>query len=58
MLDKPDPGTLTTLLNWVNCNDMERAAGVSRDSLGISMGTLQGATSDLGGPAGTFTPGA
>ncbi|MFF7985773.1 ribosome-inactivating family protein [Streptomyces sp. NPDC007901] len=35
-------------LDWVNYNDMERAAGVSRDSLGISMGTIQGAISDLG----------
>ncbi|MFE0256849.1 ribosome-inactivating family protein [Streptomyces sp. NPDC059010] len=35
-------------IDWVNYNDMERAAGVSRDSLGISMGAIQGAISDLG----------
>jgi len=46
-------GARTRSLNWVNYNDMERAAGVSRDSLGISMGTLQGAISDLGSPNST-----
>ncbi|MDX3450865.1 ribosome-inactivating family protein [Streptomyces sp. ME02-8801-2C] len=46
-------GARTRNLEWVNYNDMERAAGVGRDSLGISMGTIQGAISDLGSPNST-----
>ncbi|MFI7018696.1 ribosome-inactivating family protein [Streptomyces sp. NPDC050164] len=37
-------------LNWLNYNNMEGAAGnISRGSLGISLGTIQGSISDLGG---------
>ncbi|MGW2569730.1 ribosome-inactivating family protein [Streptomyces sp. NPDC001537] len=33
--------------NWLNYIDMERAAGVDRGSLGITMGSIQGSITDL-----------
>ncbi|MFF4362856.1 ribosome-inactivating family protein [Streptomyces sp. NPDC001351] len=33
--------------NWFNYNDMERAAGVDRGTVGITMGAIQGSISDL-----------
>lgn len=36
--------------NWLNYTDMERAGQVDRGSLAITMGSIQGAVSDLSNP--------
>lgn len=41
------PNNLNT---WINYTGMERQAGIGRDSLGISLNTIQGSIRDLGSP--------
>ncbi|MBD0841581.1 MULTISPECIES: ribosome-inactivating family protein [unclassified Streptomyces] len=48
----PGQNGATQNRGWLNYSDMERAAQIGRGSLGITMGTIQGAVSDLANAQG------
>ncbi|MDG5804699.1 ribosome-inactivating family protein [Streptomyces ossamyceticus] len=43
----PEQTGATQPRNWINYSDMERAGQIDRGSMGITMGSIQGAVSDL-----------